>query len=124
VKEVRAFLWLTSFYRRLVPNFLDTAKPLTEVTRKDVPFAWGEWQQNAFDRVNEALCSISVLAYPDFLKEFILTTDASKTTVGAILSQIQHGVERPINFGIRQLNQAERNYSASELNLLAIVWAK
>jgi hypothetical protein len=64
-----------------------------------------------------------VLAYPDLSKEFILTTDASKIAVGAILSQIQDGVERPISCRSRQLNKAEINYSASELELLALVWS-
>jgi hypothetical protein len=96
---------------------------LTKLTPKDVPFAWGERQQNAFDRLKEALCSNSVLSDPDYSKEFILTTDASKIAVEAILSQIQDCVERLINFGSRQLNQAERDYSASELELLALVWS-
>jgi hypothetical protein len=123
VKEVRAFLGLAGFYRKLVRHFANMAKPLTELTRKDVPFHWDQAQQEAFSQLKDALCSDSVLAYPDFSQEFILTTDASKLAVGAILSQIQDGVERPISFGSRQLGTAEKNYSASELELLALVWA-
>jgi len=51
-----------------------------------------------------------------------LTTDASKTAIAAILSQVQEGVERPITFASRQLNPAETRYSASELEMLAVTW--
>jgi hypothetical protein len=62
------------------------------------------------------------LAHPDFDAEFILSTDASKVALGAILSQIQDGVEKPLAFGSRQLSGSEKNYSASELEMLALVW--
>ena len=35
VKDVRSFLGLASFYRRLVPHFVDIAKPLTQLTKKE-----------------------------------------------------------------------------------------
>jgi hypothetical protein len=59
------------------------------------------------------------LAFPDFSQPFILTTDASKIAVAAVLSQVQDGVERPIAYASRQLNKPEQNYSASEEELLA-----
>jgi hypothetical protein len=64
-----------------------------------------------------------VLAYPNFEIPFILTTDASKVAVTAILSQVQDGVENPIAYASRQLNKAERSYTASEIEMLALVWA-
>ena len=80
-------------------------------------------QQAAFERLKEALCSSQVLAYPDFSTQFILTTVGSRTAVAAILSQVQNGVERPITYASRQLNRAERNYGASELEFLTVTWA-
>jgi hypothetical protein len=43
-RDVRAFLGLASFYRRLVPRFADLAKPLTELTKKDAKFKWEDKQ--------------------------------------------------------------------------------
>jgi len=43
-KDIRSFLGLASFYRRLVPKFAEIAKPLTELIRKDVQFKWGKSQ--------------------------------------------------------------------------------
>jgi len=64
-----------------------------------------------------------VLAYPNFDLPFILTTDASKVAVAAILSQVQNGLERPVAYESRQLNKAEQAYSASEAELHDLVWA-
>jgi hypothetical protein len=69
------------------------------------------------------ICSEQVLTYPDFSSRFILTTDASKVAVAAILSQVQKGVERPIAFPSRQMNKAEQNYCASQAEMLAVIWA-
>jgi hypothetical protein len=123
VKDVRAFLGLASFYRRLVPRFAEIAKPLSELTRKDQQFIWGQRQQEAYQTLKDKLCNTPVLAYPNFELPFILTTDASQVAVAAILSQVQEGVERPIAYASRQMNKAERAYSASEAEMLALVWA-
>ena len=123
VKEVRSFLGLASFYRRLVPQFAQIAKPLTELLRKDAQFKWNEPQQSAFVNLKTVLCSDRVLAYPDFREPFIVTTDASKVALAAVLSPVQDGVERPVSFASRQTNKAEQNYSASEAEMCAVLWA-
>jgi len=56
-KNVRAFLGLASFYRRLVPNFAQIAKPLTTLTRKDQKFEWGPSQKEAFEGLKDKLCT-------------------------------------------------------------------
>jgi hypothetical protein len=123
VRDVRVFLGLVSFYRRLVQDFASIAKPLTVLTKKDQPFNWGQDQQKAFKGLKDKLCTTPILAYPNFDLPLILTTDASKTAVTGILSQVQNGVEKPTAFSSRQMNKAERSYSASEAEMLAIVWA-
>jgi hypothetical protein len=122
-KDVRAFLGLASFYRRLVPRFAEVAKPLTILTRKNQECVWGPSQQDALERMKDKLCSTPVLGYPNFELPFILTTDASRLAVAAVLSQVQDGAERAIAYASRQLNGAEQAYSASELEMLALVWA-
>ena len=87
-KEVRAFIGLASFYRRLVPNFAETTKSLTALTRKNQEFTWGPSQQEAFDNLKLKLSTTPVLAFPNFSLPFILTADASKVAVAAILSQV------------------------------------
>jgi len=123
VKEFRSFLGLASFYLRLVPKFAEIAKLLTSLTRKDQPFTWGPSEQEAFRKLKEKLCTTPVLTFPDFSLPFILTTDTSKTALGAILSQVQNGEERPIAYASRQTNKAEQSYAATELEMLGLIWA-
>jgi hypothetical protein len=57
------------------------------------------------------------------LPKFVLATDASRVGVAAIMSQVQDGIERPICFASCQMNKAEQNYSASEVDMLAVTRA-
>jgi hypothetical protein len=122
VKDVISFLGLASFYRRLVPHFADIANPDT-IKKKEKIWDWNQECQKSFDELKSKLSNTPVLAFPDFKVPFILTTDASTVGLGAILSQVQKGIERAISFANRQLSKAERAYSAAELETLAVVWA-
>ena len=73
--------------------------------------------------VKYKLCTTPVLAYPDFSQTFILTTDANKLAVAAVLSQVREGIERPIAYCSRQMNKAEKSYAASEAEMLVLVCA-
>ena len=79
--------------------------------------------EKAFENLIEILSSNLVLIYPDFNKQFYLSTDASQYAVGAVLSQKENNFLRPISFTSRTLNKAELNYSTIEKELLAIVWS-
>jgi len=104
-----------------VPNFAETAKPLTALTRKN-QFTCVPSQQEAFENLKLKLRTIPVLGFPNFSLPFILT-DVSKVTAAAVLSQVQNGVERPIVFESRQKNKSEQAYTAPDSETLALVWA-
>jgi len=80
-------------------------------------------QQINFEKIKELLSNEPILQYPDFDKEFILTTDASDEGIGAVLSQGKIRNDLPVAYASRTLNKAERNYNTTEKELLAIVWA-
>lgn len=122
-KDIKSFLGLAGYYRRFIPNFSKITKPLTALLKKDIQFNWGSDQQQAFNTCKEILTTTPLLQYPDFNKEFLLTTDASIHAVGAVLSQGEIGKDLPIAYASRTLNKAETNYSTIERELLAIVWA-
>jgi len=121
VKEVRSFLGLASYYRRFVPTFAEIAAPLHALTAKNKLFEWTSDCDRAFVRLKLALISSPILAMPNDADPFLLDTDACDVSIGAILSQIQSGVERVIAYASRSLSKPERNYCVTRRELLAIV---
>ena len=69
------------------------------------------------------LSSSDILMYPDYSKPFVLTTDASNYAIGAVLSQGELGTDNSIHFASRSLTKTEEAYSASEKEMLAIIWS-
>lgn len=121
--NVRQFLGLAGYYRRFIKNFSEEAKPLSDLLKKNVEFKWGSDQQRSFDHLKKALCTTPVLQYPNFEEPFILTTDASNYAIGAVLSQGKIGEDKPVAYLSRLLNSAEKNYSTTEKECLAVVYA-
>ena len=121
VKQVRSYLGLCNYYRKFVRNFAKIAEPLNKLTRTNTPFVWDESYQIAFDTLKTALTEAPILAYPDFTPRFDLYVDASDEGIGMVLGQRQEGKERVIAYAGRSLNPAERNYSVTEREGLAVV---
>ena len=122
--QVRQFLGLTSYYRRFIGQFAKIAAPLHNLTRKDVSWKWNEECQQAFECLKQKLVQAPILAYPNFERDFVLETDASVKGIGAVLSQkLDDGRLHPVAYASRSLSVAERNYSITELETLAVVWA-
>ena len=119
-KELRSFLGLANFYRRFIHNFAEIAASLTELTSSKLTFSWTEQRQQAFDILRKALISPPVLDYPTQNDQFVLTTDASDNGIGAILSTKRGTV---VEYASRVLNSAEKKYTTTEKECLAIVWA-
>ena len=121
VKDVRSFLGFCNFYRPFMAGYAHDARPLNELTKKDVVFDWGERQQKAMDKLKNKVTSQPVLAHPDLNEQFELEVDASGFAVGAVLLQRKaDGKKHPIAYYSATLNAAERNYDIYELELLAI----
>lgn len=124
VNEIQRFLGLTGYYRRFIKDYASLSKPLTSLLKKGQPFEWTIERNEAFQKLIELLQSNLILIYPDFKKQFFLTTDASNYAIGSILSQKnEEEFLRPISYASRTLNKAELNYSTIEKELLAIVWS-
>lgn len=122
-KEVRQFLGTLGYYRRFIKDFAKVVKPLTALLRKDAEFIISPEIVECFEKCKQLLTMDPILIYPDFTKEFVLTTDASDYAIGAVLSQGPIGKDRPIAYASRTLNSSEENYSTTEKEFLAIVWA-
>lgn len=82
----------------------------------------GKNQDEAIEALKDRLTNSPLLQYPNFNKEFVLTTDASNFAIGGILSQGEVGHDLPVAYASRTLNKSEGNYSTTEKELLAILW--
>lgn len=123
-KEIKQFLGLAGYYRRFIKDFSKITRNMTKYLKKDVVLNIKDPDYiNAFNTLKKVLSTDQVLSYPEFDKPFILTTDASDFALGAVLSQIQEGVEKPIAFGSRTLTDTESRYATNEKEALAIKWA-
>lgn len=122
VTRVQSFLGLCNFYRKFVNNFAAIARPLHEITKKN-SFIWKKDQDIAFENLKRALTDAPVLAHfnPELGTE--IRVDASRLGLGGILLQELDGKKHPIAYISRSLTPAEKNYTISELEALAVVWS-
>lgn len=121
--EVRRFVAFCNYYRKFVPHFASIAHQLNQLLTKKAQFIWTTDCQSAFDNLRKYLMCPTILQYPDFSKEFILTTDASDVGCGAVLSQISEGNDLPIAFASKSFTQGEKNKAVILKELTAIHWA-
>ena len=94
----------------------EIASPLTDLTRKNARFVWSEACQKTFDTLKDSLVSAPILGMSSYKGKFILDTDASNFSIGAVLSQEQDGA-----YASRRLSYRERNYCITRRELLAVV---
>ena len=119
IREVQQFVGLVNYYRRFVKDFAQLAKPLHHLTENNHEFQWTDQCQQAFDTLRRLLVSAPVLTFP---RQFILDTDASEQEIGAVLSQVHlDGQEHVVAFASQVLSKAERKYSVTRKELLAVV---
>lgn len=125
VRDVRAFLGLSGFYRRFIRDYSRTALPLSALTRTvtGAPFSWGPAEQAAFDGIKAALRSAPILLLPDPELPYVVHTDASGFATGAVLQQDQGKGLQPIAFLSKKMSDAETRYPVHEQELLSIISA-
>ncbi|GFV28488.1 retrovirus-related Pol polyprotein from transposon 297 [Trichonephila clavipes] len=123
LRELRSFLGLCTYYRKFVKGFSNIARPLHKLTESKQKFQWTKECEDSFLQLKEALTSSPILIYPQPDKPFILDTDASNESVGAVLSQEIDGQERVVAYWSKCLSKPERNYCVTRKELLAIVKA-
>ncbi|UYV79801.1 hypothetical protein LAZ67_18000696, partial [Cordylochernes scorpioides] len=124
VKKVRQFMGLANYYRKFVKDFSKISFPLVRLTRKNQPSIWNEEVEESFAKLKMALSTKPVLAIynPDYPSK--VYTDASKYGIGAILTQIgPDNEEHVIAYYSKTLQPHQENYSAYEMECLAVIQA-
>ena len=122
-KTLRSFLGCISYYRKFITSYSDMSALLTPSTSVSAPkvVLWTEEMDRAFEMLKVSLSNHVILTIPSISDIFTLPTDASGFGIGACHHVIRDGQELPVAFYSRQLQGAEKNYSITELETLAIV---
>ncbi len=121
-RQLRAFLGLIGFYRRFIPNFHRCSSVLTPhtSTAMSTRVSWTGDMLDAFRGLCDSLSVSVCLHVPCASDVFVLDTDASGTGVGAVLSVVREEEKLPVAFFSKQLQGAQKNYSAQELEGLGV----
>ncbi|KAJ8774225.1 hypothetical protein K2173_009656 [Erythroxylum novogranatense] len=123
VKGIGSFLGHAGFYRRFIKDFSKISKPLCNLLEKDVPFKFDENCMLAFQVLKEKLVSSPIIVAPDWSRPFELMCDTSDYVVGAVLGPRYNKVFHSIYYASKTLNDAQLNYTTTEKELLAVVYA-
>lgn len=124
LKEVRRFLGLCGYYRRMIKDFSKIVSPLTDLLKNsDNKFSWNDQANGAFLKLKDSLCKAPLLANPNFLLPFHIQTDASDVAAAAVLGQGKGKEEVVIAYFSHKWNGAERKYAATEKEALAVILA-
>ena len=119
--ETRKFLGFVGYYRKFIPKYSDIARPLTNLTRKDIPFEWTKACQAAFEMLKEYLLKEPILKYPKPDQPYILYTDASKYAWAGVLTQAYVYVEEGREFSIHHpITYVSGLFKGPQLNRAAL----
>ena len=123
VKGIRSFLGHAGFYRRFIRDFSKIARPLCRLLEKDAKFNFDQSFHNSFEEIKSRLVEAPIMAKPDWNREFEIMCDASDFAMGAVLGQKAEKVLKAIYYARKTFNIAQENYSTTEKEMLAIVFA-
>ena len=124
-RDVKKFLGLTGFYRKLIENYACIASPLTKLQCKDENFVWSKECEESFQKLKFALCSDPVVRISNPEWDYVVKVDSSKYGVGCILEQ-KNPVDNErivIEYGSSKFNSTQQNYPAIELEVCGLIFA-
>ena len=123
MREIRDFLRHAGFYHRFIKDFSKIAQPLYQLLQRDHAFNFDDKYKVSFERLKASLTLAPIIRPLDWGIPFEVMCDASDYAVGAVLGQRDGNRPYVIYYASRTLNDAQLNYSTTEKELLAIVYA-
>ena len=116
-KEVKQFLGLIGYYRKLVPRFSDLARPLNALTRKNIGFEWTQQFQDSFQLLKTSLMTDPILTSPDSNLPYVLLMDASKYAWACILMQEKtHSLQEKVIKLLHPITYMSGLFRGSQIN--------
>jgi hypothetical protein len=113
-RQLRRFLGMINYYRDMWRRTSHILTPLTAMCSAKAKFVWHDKEQKAFEDIKATISRETLLAYPDFLKDFHIYTDSSSDyQLGAVIMQN----DRPLAFYSRKLNSAQKPIQLAKRHL-------
>ena len=123
VKDIQSLLGHAGFYRRLIRDFYVIARPLCNLLAEDVTFEWSQACEVAFDKLKTMLVSPPIMRSPNWDLPFEIMCDASDYAIGAVLGQREYKKAFVIYYASKTLDSTQANYTTTEKEFLAVVFA-
>nr|GEV23950.1 reverse transcriptase domain-containing protein [Tanacetum cinerariifolium] len=123
IKGIRSFLGYAGFYQRFIKDFSKISRPMTHLLEKNAPFVFSNDCIQEFRTLKEKLTEASILIAPNWDQPFELMCDANDFAVGSVLGQRIKKHFRPIHYASKTMTEAESNYTTTENEMLAVVYA-
>ncbi|XP_073030701.1 uncharacterized protein [Primulina eburnea] len=123
IKGIRSFLGHAGFYRRFIKDFSKITKPLCNLLEKESNFIFDDDCLQAFEKIKKALVTTPIMIVPYWKEPFELMCDASDYAVGVVLGQRRDKFFRSIYYASRTMDAAQQNYTTTEKEMLAVVFA-
>nr|GEV44488.1 reverse transcriptase domain-containing protein [Tanacetum cinerariifolium] len=123
VKGIRSFLRHAGFYQRFIKDFSKISRPMTHLLEKNALFVFFDDCVQAFQTLKKKLTKAPILIAPNWDQPFGFMCDASDFAVGLVLGQRIEKHFRPIHYASKTMTEAESNYTTSEKEMLAVVYA-
>ncbi|GKD33580.1 reverse transcriptase domain-containing protein, partial [Tanacetum coccineum] len=119
----RSFLRHAGFYRRFIKDFSKISRPMTHLLEKNTPFIFLEDCISAFQTLKKKLTEAPILIAPNWDQPFEIICDASDYAIGAVLGQRIEKHFQSIHYASKTMTEAETNYTTTEKEMLAVVYA-
>ena len=123
MKGIRRFLGHAGFYRRFIKEFSKISRPLCRLLEKDAKFDFDESCKSAFEEIKSRLVLTPIMLTPNWNKEFEIMCDVSDYAMGAVLGQRTDKIFKAIYYASKTFNEAQENYSTTEKEMLAMIFA-
>jgi hypothetical protein len=124
VKQLCTALGHTGYYRKFIKGYAQITAPMERLLKKDCQFGWTDECHQSFDTLKQNMVTEPILVFPNWSKAFHVHVDAYSIALGEVLEQTGEGdIDYPLAFSSRNLSTAEINYTTTEREGLAMVYA-
>lgn len=122
-KQLQSFLGVVNYFRIFIHKFTQICEPLYDLLRKGVTFLWTPAHTESINLLKKKLIIAPIMRFPNYDVPFHIHTDASNAGIAAVLMQEHNGLLHPLAYVSKTITKAQRNYSATKKEALALTFA-